>query len=406
MNINQSHKLNKNKKLRKVNEDLTNSNTSNHVSSNTFELSNISMNNTFVSNKNITKTKSKSKSLLKKKSNNKIYNIPNDKKTNLVLDHICTDNENLDNTIENTISIDSTIGVNNTDNHDISNISSISINEIMSVPKNRDILVLSGGSSKGVAQLGALHCLKKYNMLSKVNTIAGTSVGSMVGLFYIIGYQPLELYKFISLVDLEMVKKINAHNVITKYGLDDGSRMMLVVKKLMSAKEYDPDITFLELYTKTCITFFVTGACINDKKAYYFSHNDNPNMKVIDAIRISISLPIVFTPCIYEGKIFVDGGCIDNFPIHLFRNDMDRVVGIYVSECRKVVNDIKYIEDYLINIIECLLEGITYRDTNNSHKCVIVIRCSKSGETSDDIANMFDEGYLATEAKIKASDFD
>jgi len=277
---------------------------------------------------------------------------------------------------------------------------------LINIKKERDILVLSGGATKGVAQLGAMYCLKKYGMLSNIKIISATSVGSMNGLLYSIGYQPLELYKFIKLIDFERVKNIAMQNIITKYGLDDGSRMILIIRKLMSAKGCDPDITFIDLHKKTGITFIVSGSCINDKKVYYFSHINNPNMKVIDAVRISTAFPIAFTPFMYDGKMFIDGGCIDNFPIHLFNNEIDRVVGIYVAECRKIVNEIKNIEDYLVNMMECLFEGITYRDTNNTHKCVIVIKCTKTSDSSSDMANMFDEGYLAAKNKIESGDLE
>src|SRR5436853_2810767 len=46
----------------------------------------------------------------------------------------------------------------------------------------KEILVLSGGASKGVAQLGALHCLKQNNRLNDVSTIAGTSAGASSGM--------------------------------------------------------------------------------------------------------------------------------------------------------------------------------------------------------------------------------
>ncbi|VBB18258.1 lysophospholipase-like [Yasminevirus sp. GU-2018] len=291
------------------------------------------------------------------------------------------------------------------ENLNINDLLDVEVSQLLdrNIKRDRDILVLSGGSTKGVAQIGALHCLKKNNMLKNIKTIAATSAGSMVGLLYCAGYQPLELYKFIKLIDLEMVKKLDAHNVITKYGLDDGSRMMLVLKKLVRAKGFSEDITFSEFYKKTGITFIVTGSCINDKRVYYFSHNTNPEMKVMEAIRISISIPIVFTPCMHEGKIFVDGGCIDNFPIQLFDGELDRVIGVYVSENRKIVNEIKYIEDYLSNIIQCLFEGITHRDTK-MHRCVVVIRCTQPGEKQTDIVNMFDEGYRATQQKIDTGD--
>ncbi len=280
------------------------------------------------------------------------------------------------------------------------------INKLLNknVKKVKDILVLSGGSIKGISQIGALHCLKKNNMLNNIKNIAATSVGSMVGLLICVGYQPIELFKFMKLLNLSQLKKLNMQNIMTKYGLDDGTRIKLVLKKLINAKGYDSNITFKDFYKKTQINFIVTGACINDKKIHYFSHTEYPEMKVLDAIRISISIPLIFTPCVYEGKIFIDGGCIDNFPIHLFENDIDRVIGIYVSEYRQTVQDIKFLEDYLNNTIQCLFEGITFRDTLSYNKSVIKIKCLYNGESLTDVVSLFDDGYNAAQAKINTGD--
>jgi predicted acylesterase/phospholipase RssA len=264
----------------------------------------------------------------------------------------------------------------------------------------KEILVLSGGGTKGVAQLGALHCLKKHNMLNDIKTIAATSAGSIMGMLWCCGYQPMEIFKFIKLINLDQTKKIETQNVITKYGLDDGSRMILVLSKLMTARTFSPDVRFKEFYKRTKINLIVTGACINDKKIYYFSHTSYPEMKVLDAVRISISIPIIFTPCVFEGKIFVDGCCIDNFPIHLFDNEIDKVIGIHVTEARSVVKEIKFIEDYLTNTMQCLFEGLAHRDVRAYHKHIIQIRCTEASESPENLINMFDEGFDAAQKKI------
>lgn len=301
--------------------------------------------------------------------------------------------------------------------------------------KNNDkhektILVLSGGSLKGIAQIGALHCLEKNNMLKNIKIIAATSVGSMVGLLYSIGYQPIELFHFMKLIDTDKLKNMDARNLISKYGLDDGSRMTLILEKLLFAKGFDPNISFKNFYKKTKKDLIVTGSCINDKKIYYFSHTSYPDMKVLDAIRISISVPIIFTPCIFEGKYFIDGGCIDNFPIQLFSDIIENVIGVYVTEHRNYVQDINFIDEFLNNTIECLFEGIAHRDTLLYNKHVIHIKCSnslwstksklRSTKKDDnnnkesqsqytmseiDIIDLFDNGFTTTQHKIDAGDF-
>ena len=192
--------------------------------------------------------------------------------------------------------------------------------------------------------------------------------------------------------------------------------MILLLKKLLNAKGYDSEISFKNFFKKTKINLIVTGSCINDKKVYYFSHTSFPDMKVLEAVRISISVPIIFTPCIFEGKIFVDGGCIDNFPIQLFLDTIENVIGIHVTETRNYVHEIEFVEEYLKNTIQCLLEGLAQRDTKLHNKHVVHIKCSQSkselkefkeSRYSDiDIIDLFDNGFVTTQNKIDAGDFE
>lgn len=291
----------------------------------------------------------------------------------------------------------------------INNILDSDINKLLN--KNHhsyyNTLVLSGGSLKGIAQIGALYCLEKYGMLKNIINIAATSAGSMVGLLYCAGYKPLELFKFMKLLDIKKTRKFDATNVLSSYGLDDGERIILVLKKLVLAKGFSPNMTFKEFYMRTKINFIVTAACINDKKIYYISHLNYPNMEVINfGIRSSIAEPVFFTPNQHEGKIFIDGGCIDNYPIHLFNENINHVIGIYVDDYREYVNDIKYIEQYLMNTIQCLLEGVSHGMIRGYEKQSIKIICKSNGDKPEDIICLFEDGFNATLKKIESGDFD
>jgi NTE family protein len=55
-------------------------------------------------------------------------------------------------------------------------------------------------------------------------------------------------------------------------------------------------------------------------------------MSVIKAIRASCSLPVIFTPIVYKGDLYVDGGIYDHFPIHYFeKKNMSNVVGVLID---------------------------------------------------------------------------
>ena len=279
------------------------------------------------------------------------------------------------------------------------------INNILgkSKDKKKDTLVMSGGGLKGFAHLGALHCLLKFGILTReqIKNISGSSAGSMVALLFIVGYDPLELFRVLKLINIQKTKNANMSNVITKFGLDDGSRLMLVLEKLIKAKGYDKKTTFKKLYKITGINLYITGTNVNKKKVEYFSHKTCPKMEVLKAVRISCSIPIVFTPVSHEGDMYVDGGCIDNYPISLFSPNLERVIGLYVTEIRDEVEKIKCIEDYLINSMECMMEGVTNHATSGYERFTTVIGCKKCPDTPEGIVKLFETGYNCVKKNIR-----
>jgi predicted acylesterase/phospholipase RssA len=272
-----------------------------------------------------------------------------------------------------------------------------SIDQILQIdePKILDTLVLSGGAIKGIAQLGALHYMDSLGILKNITTFAGSSAGSVIGTLISIGYKPVEIYHFFMNANVKNFTKVNAYNFFNKLGLDDGKRFTLITKKFFKAKSIDPNITFKKLYRKTKKKIIITGTCINDKKTYYFSHDTEPNMRVIDALRISASIPVVFTPRKYKGKVFIDGGCTDNYPIELFRHKIDQVIGVYVSERKPVHEKISSIETFMMSTMDCIREGFDMTSYRGYEKQTVFIKC-ESGEEKHHISSMFDHGYRET----------
>lgn len=241
----------------------------------------------------------------------------------------------------------------------------------------RTNLVLSGGGVKGIAHLGALKALEELGLLQHINTYAGTSIGALIASLIAIGYSSDELYKFISLMDMSKMKELVFSNLLKLFGLDDGKRMHIIIYKLFEAKNINPNITFIQLYEKIGKTLIITASCLNDKRAYYFSHTTDPDMEVLLALRMSISIPIYFAPVKYKGKMFVDGGCIDNFPIQLFNHCLNDTIAIYLTDIKDYSENITNIEDLLLNIVQCLLEGVTINSLKGYDKYAIKISLGK-----------------------------
>ena len=254
---------------------------------------------------------------------------------------------------------------------------------------NKNILVLGGAGIKGICFLGGIKRLEELDIIKNIKIYAGTSVGGLIASLLLIGYSADELYKFVLEINIKKLTSIKLKNIISKFGLNDGKRFELVFKKLFTSKGVDVKITFSELFKKTNKTLILTGTNLTGKSEY-FSHLTHPNMSVITCLRITTCIPIIFAPILENNNYYVDGGVMDNFPIHLFNDRLDRVISFYVitnmSERESKIgtfkqknhNFIKNLEDLLLNSKMCIDEGIDNRILLNYKKNSIIIELSEN----------------------------
>lgn len=267
-------------------------------------------------------------------------------------------------------------------------------------------LVLNGGGVKGIGHLGALKILSEKKMLDNIETIAGTSIGGIIGALYCAGYTGEELYMIVESLNLENLINMNPSNVIEKYGLDDGSKLIHVLEKLFEAKNISSSVTFKEFYNLTKIKLIMTTVCLNDNQVYYLSYLSFPNMPLITGLRMTSSLPLIFTPVKYDNKLFVDGGCMDNYPMQLFENDYDSTIGIYVRSKSSNKRNVNNMEDFLFALFHCMSEGVTCELLRGYEKNTIVINLQDVSITDQNITkelkkNLYNSGCIATKKFLK-----
>ena len=252
--------------------------------------------------------------------------------------------------------------------------------------KEINTLVFSGGSMKSISYVGVFKKLEEmklkndtnYNM--NIKTICGVSAGTMFSLVYLLGYTYIEMLEEILNTKFEKLKNITIVNLLTKYGLDSGDLLIKWLGNLMIRKNTSNEITFLELYDKTNIDFQVMATNLNKYNYIKFNHISTPNMKVLDAIRMSISIPFIFTINKYNGDIIVDGGLRDNYPISEFVDNLDNVLGFKLTnhgELKEhVINEeINGIEKYIYHIFFCyIIQKEKYISQNDHYKdCTVYI---------------------------------
>lgn len=199
-------------------------------------------------------------------------------------------------------------------------------------------LVLSGGGIRGIAHLGVLQALTEAGI--KFCKVSGTSAGSIVGSLYCQGVEPYDI--------LQIFLKTKLYKFLRPAFKTPGLLSLDRTRSLFL--EYLPHDSFegLKIPMVIAVTDFSEGRLV------YLSSG-----KLIEAILASSSIPGVFKPIMIDGKMYVDGGVLNNFPIEPVRNDCDFIIG---SSCNhlpvvdKIVNTRKLIERAAIMSINSDME--------------------------------------------------
>ena len=179
--------------------------------------------------------------------------------------------------------------------------------------KKQVSLVLSSGGARGVAHIGVIEELEKQGF--EIKSIAGTSMGALVGGMYATG--KLDVYKewMCSLDKMDVFNLIDF--TFSKNGIMKGDKILREMKKMIPDRNIeDLSIPFVAIATDI----------INDKE-FVFNRGS-----LYDAIRASISIPTVFTPFNKDKLQLIDGGVLNPIPINrVKRFDDDILVVVDVN---------------------------------------------------------------------------
>jgi NTE family protein len=268
----------------------------------------------------------------------------------------------------------------------------------------KKILVISGGGLKGIAGLGSLKCLLDNGITDFFDTLAGSSIGAVICFLYNLGYDPKDMYDILEQIDLtQLVKYIEPENLLMEpcFGITSPELIMSSIYKFMKNKNINKNLTFAELYNITKTNLIITGTCLNDISLKYFSHTTTPNMQILKALRITISIPFIFRPYHYDGKLWVDGGVMNNFPIDLFNDKLDDVIGIYIDNIYDTIDEIEEIQDYFIRVFRCMCRGLNYNKIELFKKYFVHIKTNEDHSinwkiTQEEKKLLYDEGYNQT----------
>ena len=179
--------------------------------------------------------------------------------------------------------------------------------------KQKIALVLSGGGARGIAHIGVIEELE--NRGYEVSSIAGTSMGAVVGGVYAAGKME-EFKEWLCALDRRGVVRLLDFS-FSKQGLVKGDKVFRVMR------EFIGDIRIEDME----IPFAAVAADLIKREEVVFRKGS-----IYEAMRASVSIPTMLTP-VKKGKgLLVDGGVMNNLPIgHVERTAGDLVVAVYVN---------------------------------------------------------------------------
>lgn len=179
--------------------------------------------------------------------------------------------------------------------------------------KKNVTLVLSGGGARGLAHIGVIEEMESRGYI--IGSIAGTSMGALVGGVYAAGKMN-EYKEWVYNLDKQKIFKLLDFS-FSNQGLIKGDKV------LNKMKEFIPDTNIEDLKIKYTATAFDLA----QNKEIVFKEGS-----LYNAIRASISIPTVFTPVISGDSVLVDGGVVNNIPIkNAIRTKNDVLIAVYVN---------------------------------------------------------------------------
>jgi NTE family protein len=226
-------------------------------------------------------------------------------------------------------------------------------------------LVLSGGSSKGFSYVGVIKALEEFRIINTLEEITGASIGCIFGLFIILKFNSDDLINIFIKMNLNWLHNINSDSIlhlINKYGLDNGSNAEKFIASFIEVRFPNKtpfEISFIDLWNYNPIKFNLIGTKVYTGilETEIYNHVLTPNMSVIKALRITFSIPPLFSPIDGDSCHLVDGGITNNYPIDLYDNNeniLENTLGILCMEkikkekCQNVVDIYKSIVGHLV----------------------------------------------------------
>jgi len=271
-------------------------------------------------------------------------------------------------------------------------------------------VAFGGGSARGIAHVGVIHWLEEHRI--PIDVAAGTSMGGLIGGAFATGMDSDELQAFIASIDWDELfgassfkyknirRKADARaypsrlefglkgGIVPPTALNNGQGVELLLARVAAPYFDIEDFDELPTPFRTVAVDLLTAQPVVMRSG-----------SLADAMRATMSLPLIFPPIDVDGRILVDGGAMNNVPADVVR-DMGaaRVIAVNVGDLseREGVNSTMF--GLASETMDAMMRAATRRALASAD---VVINVPLEGYGSLDwrrASSLIEEGYRAAEA--------
>jgi NTE family protein len=227
-------------------------------------------------------------------------------------------------------------------------------------------LALSGGAARGLAHIGVLKVLAQAGVA--VDVVAGTSMGSVVGSLYAVGYGPAALDSIFTAQDwfqlltdrvdrrdLPVDHKFAADRYLLTLPIYRGG--IHLPRSVVAGQRVSELLTRLTWsvhgirdFHRLPLPFTAVATDLETGRAVVLDHGFLP-----DAVRASMAMPSVFSPVELDGAVLIDGGVVRNLPAQ-----DARALGADFLICSDVTDPLEP-RDSIVSFVDVLAQSVSFR---------------------------------------------
>lgn len=269
-------------------------------------------------------------------------------------------------------------------------------------------LVLSGGGAKGFAHIGVLKVIDSLGI--RVDYVAGTSMGAIIGSMYASGYSGKEIDSIIKSVNFDDLIGDNLPRKAKTFYERDNSEKYAVSLPFRNFKVKLPralsrgqnilslltkltlHVSDVDDFSKLPIPFFCVATDIETGEAVYLDKGS-----LSQSVLASGAFPSLFQPVRIDDKVLIDGGVVNNYPLdELKAKGVDLIIGVDVQDDLET-------RDNLQSATKILLQINNYRTINDLKTKSVKTDIYIKPDITDFNVVSFDEGRVIIDNGVAAT---